>query len=312
MKDLFPLKGIVTSLNTPFKQDDTIDFQALRNNVREAMNAGVAGFLVPAMASEVYKLSDIERIKMVEAVLDEVNDAVPVIAGAGETDLKRSIQLQRSYVNLGCRNILFQIPYHNDEQFKAHFMKLAEIDVDMIMLQDWDATGYGLPVELICYLFEKTEHFRCLKIEIVPAGIKYSRIISLTKNRLNISGGWAVNQMIEALKRGVHAFMPTGMHWIYTEIYRLWSIGKEDDATSLFRILLPILAFSNQHLDISIHFYKRLLNLQGIYPTANVRNPILPFDHIHEEISEKLIKSVIELEIELKSKKGHQLEIKSG
>jgi len=301
MKDLFPLKGIVTVLNTPFKQSDTIDFQALRLNVREAMKAGVTGFLVPAMASEVYKLSDRERIKMVEAVLDEVDDEVPVIAGAGETDLNRSIQLQKSYVNSGCRNILFQIPYHNDEQFKSHFMKLAEIDVDMIMLQDWDATGYGLPDELICYLFENIEHFRCLKIEIVPAGIKYSRILSLTENRLNISGGWAVTQMIEGLKRGVHAFMPTGMHWIYTEIYRLWALGKEVEATNLFHKILPVLAFSNQHLDISIHFFKRLLNRQGLYPTTNVRDPILLFDQIHENIADKLIDTVIKLEHEIRS-----------
>ena len=43
----------------------------------------------------------------------------------------RSIKLLRSYIDLGCRNVLFQIPYQNDSQFKAHFMKLAEIDVDM-------------------------------------------------------------------------------------------------------------------------------------------------------------------------------------
>lgn len=301
MKELYPLKGIVTVLNTPFKQDDTIDFKALKNNVREAIKAGVAGFLVPAMASEVYKLSDIERIKMVEAVLDEVNNKVPVIAGAGETDLTKSIKLMRSYIDSGCRNVLFQIPYQDDNQFKAHFMKLAEIDVDMIMLQDWNASGYGLSDELICDLFENIENFRCLKIETVPAGIKYSRILSLTEGRLNVSGGWAVTQMIEGLKRGIHAFMPTGMHWIYAEIYSLWILGKQDEATNLFYKILPVLAFSNQHLDISIHFFKRLLNRQGIYPTANVRDPVLPFDHIHEQIADKLIDGVIRLELEIRS-----------
>lgn len=301
MKELYPLKGIVTVLNTPFKQDDTIDFKALKNNVREAIKAGVAGFLVPAMASEVYKLSDIERIKMVEAVLDEVNNKVPVIAGAGETELTKSIKLLRSYIDSGCRNVLFQIPYQDDNQFKAHFMKLAEIDVDMIMLQDWNASGYGLSDELICDLFENIENFRCLKIETVPAGIKYSRILSLTEGRLNVSGGWAVTQMIEGLKRGIHAFMPTGMHWIYAEIYSLWILGKQDEATNLFYKILPVLAFSNQHLDISIHFFKRLLNRQGIYPTANVRDPVLPFDHIHEQIADKLIDGVIRLELEIRS-----------
>ena len=57
MKTLFPLHGIVTVLNTPFDQNNKIDFLALTRNVEEALAARVAGFLVPAMASEVHKLS---------------------------------------------------------------------------------------------------------------------------------------------------------------------------------------------------------------------------------------------------------------
>jgi 4-hydroxy-tetrahydrodipicolinate synthase len=300
MKQLYPLHGIVTVMNTPFKTNDTIDFVALKNNVGEAMNAGVSGFLVPAMASEVYKLSEVERVKMVETVLEKANGKVPVIAGAGESDLVRSKKLMKAYIELGCRNVLFQIPYLNDQQFKAHFEELATLGPEMIMLQDWDASGYGLTDELICELFESVEAFRCLKIETVPAGVKYSRILELTNGRLNVSGGWAVTQMIEGLKRGVHAFMPTGMHWIYTEIYRLWNSGKEEEATLLFHHILPVLAFSNQHLDISIHFFKRLLNRQGIYPTANVREPILPFDSIHQQIADQLIDQIIEIESKLK------------
>lgn len=302
MKQLYPLKGIVTVLNTPFKTDDTIDIAALIRNVNVAINAGVAGFLVPAMASEVYKLSEKERIEMVASVLDTVNGKVPVIAGAGETDLAKSKRLISEYIRLGCKNVLFQIPFQNQTQFRNHFYELAVTDPEMIMLQDWDATGYGLPDELICTLFEQVEAFRCLKVETVPAGVKYSRILELTKGRLNVSGGWAVSQMIEGLKRGVHAFMPTGMHWIYTEIYSLWKSGKQTEAEILFQKILPVLAFSNQHLDISIHFFKKLLFKQGIYPTDLVRNPILPFDAVHRQIADQLIETILRIEGEIKKK----------
>lgn len=302
MTDLYELKGIITVLNTPFTNNDEIDFSTLKQNVNEAINAGVAGFLVPAMASEVYKLSEKERIDMVAAVLEEVNGKVPVIAGAGETDLLKSKRLISTYIKLGCKNVLFQIPFQNETQFRNHFNELAETNPEMIMLQDWDATGYGLPDDLILDLFETVPAFRCLKVETVPAGVKYSRILDLTKGRLNVSGGWAVSQMIEGLQRGVHAFMPTGMHWIYCEIYKLWKSGNEIEAETLFQKILPVLAFSNQHLDISIHFFKRLLHRQGIYPTANVRQPILPFDKIHEQIAVKHIQNIIELENILKSK----------
>lgn len=300
MKELYPLHGIVTVLNTPFAKNNTIDLSALQQNVKEALRAGVAGFLVPAMASEVYKLSCSERIQMVEAVLKIAGDRVPVFAGAGETDLDKSKKLLKEYIQLGCKHVLFQIPFQNEVQFRAHFLQLAELQADVIMLQDWDASGYGLPDELILDLFEKVEAFRCLKVETVPAGIKYSRILELSQGRLNISGGWAVSQMIEGLKRGVHAFMPTGMHHIYCTIYRLYEMGNEQEAENLFLQILPVLAFSNQHLDISIHFFKRLLFRQGIYPTPNVRQPILPFDNLHEKIADKHINKIIQLENTLK------------
>ena len=298
-KELFPLNGIVTVLNTPFSQENKIDLEALKNNVNRALKSGVAGFLVPAMASEVYKLSEAERLELLQTVLKTVGDKAIVIGGAGETDLTKSKRILKSYLDIGCKNVLFQIPYKSDAQFKSHFMELAALDPEMIMLQDWDASGYGLSDELICDLFENVAAFRCLKIETVPAGVKYSRILKLTNGKLNISGGWAVSQMIEGLKRGVHAFMPTGMHTIYTTIYRLYKKGRYEDSEALFRQILPVLAFSNQHLDISIHFFKHLLNRQGVYPTSNIREPILPFDTIHKEVADRHIDIIIQLENEL-------------
>jgi len=298
-KQLFPLTGIVTVLNTPFTKEDTIDHAALKTNVEEALKAGVAGILVPAMAAEVYKLSHSERLEMLSTVLETVGDRIPVIGGAGEQDLSKSKELLKAYMALGCKNVLFQIPYVDDSQFRNHFMELAALDPEMIMLQDWDATGYGLSDELICDLFEKVAAFKCLKIETVPAGPKYSRILELTQGKLNLSGGWAVTQMMEGLQRGVHAFMPTGMHLIYTTIYRLFEEGKIMEAEALFEKIIPVLAFSNQHLDISIHFFKRLLYRQGIYNTPNVRNPIMPFDALHQKLADRHIDKILQLENEL-------------
>ncbi|MFT3675421.1 MAG: dihydrodipicolinate synthase family protein [Chitinophagaceae bacterium] len=296
MKELYPLFGIVTVLNTPFTQNNELDLHSLRRNVRKALQAGVAGFLVPAMASEVYKLSVDERLRMVDAVLEEVNGRVPVIAGAGETDMERARQLLKLYIDRGCRNVLFQIPFRDEGLFIDQFMYLAHVDPAMIMLQDWDAGGYGLPDELICRLFEEVPAFRCLKVETIPAGIKYSRILQLTNGRLHVSGGWAVSQMIEGLKRGVHAFMPTGMHFTYAKIYREYAAGNHEKAQQLFSQLLPVLAFSNQHLDISIHFFKHLLHRQGLYATPQVRQPILEFDAVHDSMASPLIDAVIALE----------------
>ena len=299
MKELLPIKGIITVLNTPFDSNYKLDEPALRSHVRMAMRAKVAGFLVPAMASEVYKLSLDERLRMVSIVTEETAGKIPVFAGAGETDHRKRLEIVAEYMNVGCKQVLLQIPFENEALFKAQFLDVAALGIETIMLQDWDATGYGLSDQLIVDLFDQVEAFRCLKIETVPAGIKYSRLLELTDSRLHLSGGWAVTQMIEALQRGVHAFMPTGMHFIYTGIYNNFIAGNYAKAEALFNELLPVLAFSNQHLDISIHFYKRLLFRQGVYATPNVRTPILPFDAYHEKIADRLIERVLRMEREL-------------
>ena len=289
------MKGIVPVLNTPFTADDKIDLNAIRRNTELSIKAGVAGLLVPAMASEVYKLNPTERLSIVQAVIEKVNGRIPVIGGAGETDSAQRQIIIKDLLKIGCENVLLQIPYENDEQFYAEFNRAAQLGPEMIMLQDFDSQGYGLGIDLVCKLFEEVPAFRCFKIEVVPAGIKYSQMLKATEQRLHISGGWAVMQMIEAMERGVHAFITTAMNDIYVRIYTLYYSGNSEEAQELFNQLLPVLAFSNQHLDISIHFFKRLLFKQGIYPTANVRQPILNFDRIHEKTADELIKKVIQM-----------------
>jgi len=63
------VRGIITVLNTPFTAEDSIDLPGLTKNVRNAVAAGVAGFLVPAMASEVGHLAPDEKKQIVIRVV---------------------------------------------------------------------------------------------------------------------------------------------------------------------------------------------------------------------------------------------------
>ncbi len=283
------IDGIITVLNTPFGTANTVDLPAVRRNVRRAIEAGVSGFLVPAMASEVGKLTTTEREHLVGTVVEECDGMVPVIGGASAETMERRVENVRRITSLGCDGALVAVPYEDDASYRRNLEALARAEPPFLMIQDWDFNGYGAPVELIATLFTEIPAFRSLKVEVVPAGIKYSQVLEATGGKLHVAGGWAVSQIIEALDRGVHAFMPTGMHEIYCEIYRRYTAHNRAGAEALFRELLPVLAFANQHLDISIHFFKRLLYREGVYPTPAVREPTLPFDRIHEAVAAELI-----------------------
>ncbi len=275
------LRGIVTVLNTPFTEDDHVDTQGLAAHVQQAITEGVAGFLVPAMASEVGLLTEEERAIVVDTVLHAADGAVPVIGGASADDAETRLRIATELVARGCDGVLVSLPYLDAAQYAEAVAAAAACGTECLMIQDWDAGGYGVPVDQIATLFARHDNFRCLKVEVVPAGPKYSEVIAATDGHLHVSGGWAVTQMIDALDRGVHAFMPTGLHAVYTRIYRLYRDGDREAAQALHERLLPILTFSNQHLDVSIHFFKRLLHAQGIYATPRVRVDSRRFDAVH-------------------------------
>lgn len=289
------LNGIIEVLNTPFTSRDEIDVDSLRRYVGHCIGSGVVGFLVPAMAAESSKLSYAERNLIVATVLQEVQGRVAVIGGASADDQETRIKLAKSLIKLGCDGILVNIPFTDERRFVSDVYQIADLYPGFLMIQDWDFAGYGIPVPVIVKLFDELEVFKCLKVEVVPAGVKYSEVLQATNHQLHVSGGWAGTQMIEALDRGVNAFMPTILPEVYTRIYSLHRGGKREAAKELFYELVTILAFSHQHLDISIHFGKRLVHRLGIYSTPRVREPILPFDGYHQRVAGELIEKAIAL-----------------
>ena len=53
MKELLPVRGIITTVITPFRPDTKeIDWPSFRREIQTCVDAGVVGFLVPCMASE--------------------------------------------------------------------------------------------------------------------------------------------------------------------------------------------------------------------------------------------------------------------
>ena len=57
------------------------------------------------------------------------------------------------------------------------------------------------------------------------------------------------------------------MHEVYCRIHALYVAGDRPAARALFQRVCPILAFSNQNLDCSIQFFKRLLHAEGLCVT---------------------------------------------
>jgi 4-hydroxy-tetrahydrodipicolinate synthase len=312
MKPKYPLRGIVVSLNTPFDSSGYIDFDSLGRAIELHLRDGCSGFLSPAQAGEVGALTVAERIEIIRFVQGHVRGRAAFIAGATADDELESVIVAEAALKAGCEAVLVEVPrrFRADRIATINFCRsIAQAGMPVLVLQDLDWNGFGLETAWIVELFENIEAFRCLKIEVRPAGPKYSQVIEATGGCLTIAGGWAADQMIEALDRGVDIYMPTAMTRLYLEVMRNHSAGNRDAAKAWFHRILPVLAFTRQHLDISIQFYKRLFYQRGLFSTAAVRKVCLPYDDYHERYGQELIRYVEDIEISanLVSNESHTL-----
>ena len=296
----YPLRGVVVSLNTPFDEKDRLDLASVERTVERHLQEGAVGFLTPAQAGEVNELSLAERVELVRHVRLLTRGRATVIAGATSPLEHESFALAEEAVKCGCDCVLAEVPpgKKKDRAGAVEFFRsLAAVGMETLMIQDLEWGGFGLDVSLISEMFETIPAFRCLKVEVAPAGPKYTAVLEATQGRLHVSGGWSSDQMIEALDRGVEVFFSTAMTGLYRRILEAYAGADRDLARRRFHEILPVLAFTRQHLEISIHFYKRLFHARGLFSTIRTRKNAIPYDRYHESYGEGLMDYLDQLEI---------------
>lgn len=121
--------GVGTALVTPFTGSGALDEQAVRRLARRQIDAGI-NFLVPCgTTGENPTLSDAERIRIVEILVDEAKGRVPVMAGAGGYDTREVVHLAALVKKAGATGLLSVTPYYNkptQEGLFLHYRALAE------------------------------------------------------------------------------------------------------------------------------------------------------------------------------------------
>lgn len=121
--------GCGTALVTPFDGDGNVDEAGVRRLARRQIDAGIH-FLVPCgTTGESPTLSEDERVRIVELVVEEANGQVPVLAGAGGYDTREVIHVARRMREAGASGLLSVTPYYNKptaEGLYQHYRAIAE------------------------------------------------------------------------------------------------------------------------------------------------------------------------------------------
>jgi 4-hydroxy-tetrahydrodipicolinate synthase len=121
--------GVGTALITPFTRSGDLDEPAVRRLARRQIDAGVH-FLVPCgTTGETPTLSEDERRRVVEIVVDEAAGRALVLAGAGGYDTREVAHAARTMEQAGASGLLSVTPYYNKptpEGLYQHYKAVAD------------------------------------------------------------------------------------------------------------------------------------------------------------------------------------------
>lgn len=112
------LGGLIPALVTPFDGNGEINILELRKLVRVLLEEGADGFYVTGSTGECFLLSDEERIRIVSAVVEEVNGKVPVVAHVGKIGAAQAAKLAKEAEKAGVDAVSSVPPFYYDFKFE--------------------------------------------------------------------------------------------------------------------------------------------------------------------------------------------------
>jgi len=150
------LKGVYSVLPTPFAPNGEIDVASLKRVIDLYIRAGVDGLTASGVTSEAARLSDAERLFMLETVMAHVNKCVPVVIGASTEGLHACIELSKKAKTLGAAAVMIsppRLPKLNSEAVVKHFRAVAEATDIPIIVQDCPpVSGFTMEASLLARL----------------------------------------------------------------------------------------------------------------------------------------------------------------
>ncbi|MGC9516754.1 MAG: 4-hydroxy-tetrahydrodipicolinate synthase [Methanomicrobiales archaeon] len=147
------IEGTTVAMITPFTENDGVDEAGMRHNINYLIENGVNGLLAAGTTGESATITHEEQKKMIDILIDEVDDRVTTIAGAGSNSSKEALDLVKYAENANADAALVITPYYNKPQphgLYGHYKMLAEsTEIPIIIYNVPSRTGTDIDVDTI-------------------------------------------------------------------------------------------------------------------------------------------------------------------
>lgn len=241
--------GACTALITPFK-DGEIDFASLKDLIEFQIAGGIDALLINGTTGENATLSESEKREIIAFAVREVRGRVPVIAGTGSNDTKKSLELSQYACDVGVDALLVVTPYYNKASASGlllHYSTIAEgCEKPIILYNVPSRTGVNIP---LCVLEKLSQYKNIVAIKEASGSISYcAHVLERCGTDLDVYSGNddLILPVLSLGGLGVISVISNALPHECAELCRLYFEGKTQEATLLQMRLLPIIdaAFS--------------------------------------------------------------------
>ena len=257
------LKGIIPMTYCFFNKNNSIDIQAMRDQILLIKQLGSHGIACLGLATEVNKLNFSEKKIIIELVAGVSNDRLPIvvtISGNNINEYKKLIEVAQFY---NARWIVFQPLLKknttDDDCFNFFNKIIPYVNTNTLVgVQNAkEYIGVGLNPSQILKLYKKFDNFRAIKGE-ASATLIQTEIKKYPKN-LQVFNGRGGQEIIDNFLAGCSGIIPSleGTD-IFLKIYKLKQQKKIKEARRLYKKILPSIVYSMQSIDSLVCYGKRI------------------------------------------------------
>jgi len=286
------LRGVVPIIPMPFDGSDAIDEDALRRLVEFAVTRELGAICLPAYGSEFYKLSDLERVRVVQVAVSQAAGRALVVAQSNHPSSRVALSMARTHIENGADLIGVALPRQfaltEDDLLRYLTPILNGVNVPCLV-QDFNPGGVAVGVDFAIRLRAECPNFRYLKLEEPLCAAKVSAIREATKDEIGILEGWGGLYMMELIPAGICGVMPgLAIADILNRVFDLRKANRIAEAFQLYEKVLPQIVFSLQNLELFLYCEKRLLQARGLLPNARCRSAGLTPDRFTVDYVDEL------------------------
>jgi len=161
------IKGIVVPVVTPFRQDESVNEDALRQIVNYLIAGGVHGLFPCGSQGELWALTPDEKKRVMDVVLEEANGRVFVMPSTGAVTTRESIELTRYAERSGADAVSVITPYFirpSAEELRRHFLAIAgSVSIPVLAYNNPDRTSVSIPPAVAASVAREAPNFAGIK-----------------------------------------------------------------------------------------------------------------------------------------------------